>query len=122
MSSFIETARGFDRTDGDTTLRVKFLEPGIIRVRKWTGEEPPLPDLIRYGFFRDDWPEPEVQVSGAIATSDLLRVSVDAEGRLRIADADGGELLAEAEPALPGPEPGFRLRFGFTPQSRLTGL
>lgn len=122
MSSFIETSRGFDRVEGDTTLRVEFLEPGIIRVRKWTGSEPPMPDLIRYRFFRDDWPETAVQVTGAIASSELLRVSVDAEGRLRIADADGGELLAETEPALPGPDPGFRLRFGLTPQSRLTGL
>jgi hypothetical protein len=122
MSSLIETARGFDRIEGDTTLRVEFLEPGIIRVRKWAGAEPPLPDLIRYGFFRDDWPEASVQVTRTGAASDLLRVSVDAEGRLRIADADGDELLAETEPALPGPEPGFRLRFGLSPQSRLTGL
>ena len=122
MSSLIETARGFDRIEGDTALRVEFLEPGIIRVRKWAGAEPTLPDLIRYGFFRDDWPETPVQATRAGAASDLLRVSVDAESRLRIADADGGELLAETEPALPGPDPGFRLRFGLTPQSRLTGL
>ena len=51
MSASIEpTDRGFTAEDGGTTLSVEFCAPGIVRVRKWQGPEPPTGPLIRYGF------------------------------------------------------------------------
>ncbi len=126
MPTTVATARGFERTDGDVTLRVEFLAPGIIRVRKWTGTEPPAGPLIRYGFYRSDWPDAEVQTQissrAATAISGPLTIRADASGALTVTDASGETLLSEAEPALPGPDPGYRLRFELSEGSHLVGL
>ncbi|MCD6361917.1 MAG: glycoside hydrolase family 31 protein [Armatimonadetes bacterium] len=120
------TDRGFTIEDAEATLSVEFCAPGIIRIRKWQGEAPPVKHLIRYGFYRSDWPEVEVDSDvtshTASARGELLRVRADASGTLTISDAAGDTLLAETEPALPGPDPGFRLRFGLSEGSRLVGL
>ena len=34
--------------------RIDFLTPSLIRLRTFTGEQPPEQPLIRYGFYRDD--------------------------------------------------------------------
>ncbi len=122
MPTTTATARGFERTDGDATMRVEFLQPGIVRIRQFTGPEPPMPSLLRYGFFERAWPEIPVAATGSGAASELLSVSVDDAGCLTIADAEGTVLLTETEPALPGPTPGFRMRFGLSPDARLVGL
>ena len=49
----------------DAILRIDACEPGSVRVRKHPGDEAPVSPLVRYGFFRDDWPEARVELSAA---------------------------------------------------------
>jgi len=125
-TEYSSTERGLVVQRGEVALRVNFLTPGIVRVRKHEGAEPPASPMIRYGFFKDEWPEVGVEVArsgeGITATSDLLAVRFDEDERLMIADAEGEELLREAEPGMPGPQPGFRVRFALAPEARFVGL
>ena len=62
------------------TLRIDFLQPGIVRVRKFSGGEPPPPPLIRYGLFRGQWPPVKFNVTEdkrtVTATTELLAVTI----------------------------------------------
>ena len=120
------TPRGLLWRDGDVTLTAEFCAPGIVRVRKWQGKKPPASLLMRYGFYRSDWPDVPVHTHissrAATASSDLLTVRVDSHGAVSFADAGGNPIVAETEPALPGPDPGFRLSLGLSPKARLVGL
>ena len=85
--------------------RIDFLTPAIVRLRKYDGETPPEQPLIRYGFFRDDWPEVPVRTDETDAEltvrSDVLTVTMHkADGSVVITDAMGRELLRSAEPPL----------------------
>ncbi|NQT52112.1 glycoside hydrolase family 31 protein [bacterium] len=106
-------------------LLVDFCEPGIVRVRRFAGEGPPGSALIRYGFFRDDWPPvpSEVDEAKATAASELLNVRADPRsGRLTVQDASGVELLRELEPASGEAERTSRLRFHLPPGMAFFGL
>jgi alpha-glucosidase (family GH31 glycosyl hydrolase) len=112
---------------GEETLRVDFLTPGIVRVRRYRGETPPEQPLLRYGFFRDDWPEVEVdcteEAGRLVARSELLTVALEtAEGRLEVSDATGKVLLAESEPSVSDDRAGFRARFELPPERCFFGL
>ena len=122
-----ETDRGATLRWPEQTLRIDVLEAGTLRVRAFPGDEPPPSALIRYGFFRDEWPEAGFEVDRAddrlALSTELLTCSVDpADGRLTVADASGRELLRELEPPQTGPEPGMRLRFALPPERRFYGL
>ncbi len=121
------TERGIlvQRTDG--SLRIDFAEPGIVRVRKFLGDKPPTLPLIRYGFFRNEWPQVNFHVEGGdasvTASTELLAVTINrSDGKLAIQDAAHSELLSEWEPALSGPQPGFRVRFNLPPTRAFFGL
>ncbi len=124
--SFTPTDRGFAIVRDDTTLRVEFCTPGIVRIRGWEAPEPPMNALLRYDLWRRDWPEVEVQTSieggAATASTELLRVTVGADGSVRVADAHGERLLATHEPPMVGPVPGFRARFALAEDERFFGL
>ncbi len=123
---FSSTERGLIIKRGEVSLRLDFLAPGIVRIRKYTGEEPAVPPLLRYGFFKGDWPEVEFEIEEAsdavVASTALISVTLSGDGTLAIRNADGDELLREADPALPGPRPGFRVRFALPPETRFFGL
>ena len=111
-------AQGVGLLGPDWTLSVVFEEPGILHVRRHAGTgAPPQSALIRYGFFRDDWPDipcrldpdaPAPRASSELLTATLHR---DGGGRLTIEDASGKVLLREHEPPAAGADPGFRVRF-----------
>ncbi len=122
-----ETDCGIELYNGETTIRLEFATPGIVRVQKFAGRQAPTKHLIRYEFFRSDWPAVPFDIQHnkghVILRSDLLSVSADlADGRLSISDATGGELLRETEPAASGPDPGFSTRFHLPEQRRFFGL
>ncbi len=97
-------------------------------MRKHLGEEPPRSWLVRYGFFRDDWPAVpfSLREDGAeaalTATMDALSVRIAlADGSLAFLDAAGQALLREHEPARVT-QAGFRTRFVLSPTTRFFGL
>lgn len=108
---------------GDATLRVDVLDAGIVRVRKFPGDEPPVCPLIRYGFFQDRWPPASVvrkedARSLTLGTS-LMDVTVSrSDGRLSVRNGAGKRILAESGPAASGPQPGFRVEFDL-PEDRV---
>jgi alpha-glucosidase len=118
--------RGLALRRDDVVLRLDLLTAGILRVRKHAGAEPPVPPLIRYGLFNDDWADVAFQIEegdGSVTVrTDLLAVTISADETIAVADAEGRELLREAEPAMPGPAPGFRVRFALPPEARFVGL
>lgn len=118
--------RGLVLQRDDVVLRLDLLTAGILRVRKYAGAEPAVPPLIRYGLFGDDWPEVAFEVEdrdGSVtAKTDLLAVTISADQIVAVADAEGRELLREAEPATPGPDPGFRVRFALGAEEGFIGL
>jgi alpha-glucosidase len=122
-----ETGRGIELYNGETTIRLEFATSGIVRVQKFAGQDAPTKHLIRYEFFRNEWPAVALDVEHkdgqVILRSELLTVSADlGDGKLGISDATGGELLREAEPAVAGPQPGFSTRFHLPEQRRFFGL
>ena len=121
------TERGVILGSGDCTLWMEFLEAGIVRIRKFAGDTPPTSPLIRYGFFRDEWPPVKfraVRGKGAFTLStELLAVTADrSDGKLSLSDAKRNVLLSEKEPAQPGPQPGFRARFDLPKNRAFFGL
>ena len=114
------------RTAGHT-LRIDMLTEGIARVRKYPGDTPPRSWLIRYGFFRDEWPPVRTDVQQSDDTVTLttkhMTFSIGAQtGALALHNAAGDELLKEYEPAMAGPKPGMRLRFALPPDRKFFGL
>ncbi|MEN6404377.1 MAG: hypothetical protein ABFD94_20710, partial [Armatimonadia bacterium] len=96
-------------------LFVEFITPTILRVRKFSGDRPPEAPLLRYGFFRRDWPQVQTQTTETDTTlalsSSALTATVDKQtGKLTIVDAAGKVLLTDAEPAL-SDDQGFETRF-----------
>jgi len=109
------------------TVCVDIVEPGIVRVRKFRGEEPPASPLVRYGFVRDDWQAPRLGFEEGEGThsltSELLRASVDTScGALRVGDAHGNVLLREVESPRVGDAPCTAVRFELAPTRRFFGL
>ena len=120
-------ARGVTLCVGEATLRIEAMEPGIVRIRKAPASGASVKSLIRYGFFRDDWPTVPVDVKrkGQTVTvsTELLSVTADRRGgKLRVRDRRGKVLLAESEPAATGPDPGFRAVFSLSAKRRFFGL
>ena len=115
METVCFTDRGFLLRDSGACSQVEFVTPAIARVRKFVGDHPPVTPLVRYGFFRDDWPPVEVnsqEADGSVsAGTELMTVSVSQEkGTLAVTDAPGNGLLAENQPARVG-SGGFQARF-----------
>jgi len=106
--------------------RLDFLPPHLVRLRKFTGEAPPEQPLIRYGFFRDDWPDVPVETTTdgdrVTVRSEALAVTMHtATGEATIADAAGNELLRSAAP--PVVDDGLtEARFVLGPEQTFYGL
>lgn len=123
----VSTDSGLFLEQADTSLRVDFATPAIVRVRKFAGDSEPVSHLIRYGFFRANWPPVDVQVEeqsdAVVARSDTMAVAVERPGgRLAVRDAGGRKLLAERKPARVDPSGGFGVEFELTEERRLFGL
>ncbi len=127
MATETSTSSRRDFTFGEATLRLDFLAPDIVRVRKYLGAQAPVAALVRYGFCRSAWDGVPVslaeQAGGTVLTAGGLSVTVAADGRLNFADRE--ELLAECEPATPGPAAAARFKlaagqafFGLGDQTR----
>ena len=119
-----QTASGVRLGDGSVTLTVDFLTPEMLRIRKHTGDEP-VRHLIRYEFLRDDWPGEQIEIeqagSDTLLRGSKLTVSISNEtGALRVLDASGAELLAEAEPARAAPH--TRTSFTLPPDRAFFGM
>ncbi len=117
---------GLSITRDGSTITVRFLRPGIARIRGWEGDEPPMSPLLRYGLWRRDWPEVEVETdlgarTGTVST-ELMSVRLYGDRTLGVQDADGNELLRGHEPPMLGPDPGFRARFELSADERFFGL
>ena len=107
-------------------LAVEFVTPTILRVRKFSGERPPESPLLRYGFFRRDWPQVQAQTAetdtALTLSSSALTATVDKQtGKLTIADASGKVLLTDAGPAL-SDDQGFETRFELPADREFFGL
>jgi alpha-glucosidase (family GH31 glycosyl hydrolase) len=106
--------------------QINFLTPSLVRLRCFTGETPPEQPLIRYGFFRDDFPPVPVETDETDAAvtvrSDVLTVTRQkTDGSVVITDASGQELLRSAEPPLV--EEGLtEARFVLPPERLFFGL
>jgi len=125
--SVSSTDRGIRARSAEGGLRVDVLEPGIVRVRKFPGDEAPVSPLVRYGFFRGEWPAAEFRLEetddSVTVSTERLAVTVGRkDGALSVQDASGRELLREVEPATSGPDPGFRARFHLPAGRALFGL
>jgi hypothetical protein len=122
------TDKGLLACAGGLSVRVDFLTPCIVRVRKYLGDQPPVSPLVRYGFFRDDWPAVEFCVddgSQAVTlTTSAFSVSITRHTlALVFCDSSGTELLAEHDPVSPlSPTVSFPLRFRLPPGRRFFGL
>ncbi|MEA3402936.1 MAG: glycoside hydrolase family 31 protein [Armatimonadota bacterium] len=125
MADFTATERGVSVCDEGTML-AEFCAPGILRIRGWRGDEPRMSPLLRYDLWRRQWPqvqvETRVEADGAVATTDLLAVEMDADASFRVLNADGAELLATFQRPMLGPAPGFRARFALEQADRFYGL
>lgn len=107
-------------------LQVDFLTEAIIRIRKYRGDTPPEQPLIRYGFFKDEWPDVEVQhepsADTVLMSTGLLKVRIQPQsGSLTITDVEGKELLSEAEPGR-SDDTGFEARFTLPADRQFFGL
>ncbi|MFW5869212.1 MAG: TIM-barrel domain-containing protein, partial [Armatimonadota bacterium] len=120
------TDRGIVPAGDGATLEVMFLAPGIARIRGWHGDEPPMSPLLRYGLWRREWPEVDVETDldayPVTTSSDLMTVRMHGDRTLVVTDAEGGDLLRSAEPPMFGPDPGFRVRFELPANERFYGL
>jgi hypothetical protein len=126
METVSLTDRGFLLRDAGACVKVAFATPAIVRVRKFAGDTEPVSHLIRYGFFRDDWPPVGVQVDEqgdtVLAHSEIMTVAVERPtGRLTVSDGAGGELLADHDPARVD-SGGFQAGFVLPEKRRFFGL
>lgn len=126
--SFVLDSRGvtLDCTPG-LQLRVEAIHPAVVRVRlSRAGDEAKGP-LLRYGFFRDDWPDVPFAVeetsTGLTLTTESVRVeSTKAPCRLSFSTASGKLLTREPEAPGPAVGGGFALDFALQAGERIIGF
>ncbi len=119
-ASYTPTGHGYALDLAQQTLRVEHLAPGLLRIRRYPGAEPPETPLLRYGFCREDWPArpPEISVGAATVTSSdgLCQVTSGSDGRVEVRVGERvllHELLGDCA---------FRARFALADETRFFGL
>ncbi len=107
-------------------LRVEILAPRIARVRLSPDGKFPQTPLIRYGFFRGDWPgagrRTETRREARLDSGRFAVVIDKTSGRLRFEDADGRALLEECAAPRSDPQTGFAARFAAQPDEKFLGF
>ena len=121
---FRSTESGFECGVAGGRLRVDFVHPEIVRIRRFAGTRAPVSSLVRYGFIRESVQPVTVSApDGTGASSSAMSVQIrETDSALRFTNVATGSVLAEHEASSAGPDPGARVCFVLPPDWRFFGL